>query len=163
VKLYHFTALEYLGSILDEGLTRGDVPLSPTRRKTAIWLTRNPDPDTQAWTGDPRRERKPYARLLDFAPSLRRLPRFVDKRAVMLAVEVPDGDGKLVGWLCFAAQRGIDRRWVETVARARGGKMSNALDWYIYRGAIPREWIVDVVPLSEEATRIMEAKRLRAW
>jgi hypothetical protein len=41
--LYHFTAVEYLPDIAADGLSRGEVPLTPDRLLNAVWLTSDQD------------------------------------------------------------------------------------------------------------------------
>ena len=48
--LYHFTAEEYLDSILSAGLTRGEVPLSATDVLNAVWLTSDRNPSGHGLT-----------------------------------------------------------------------------------------------------------------
>jgi len=135
VRLYHFTALEYLPRILAEGLTRGDVPLGPTKRENAVWLTSNPEPTEQAWASEPHvstdAERALHERL--FGRPVPRGARYADKRAVVIAIEIPSGDPKLVRWYRYANRRGVNRRWMRTLEKV-GGRGS---DWWIFRGQIP--------------------------
>jgi hypothetical protein len=42
--LYHFTARELLPGIARDGLSRGQVPLSPRQAINAVWLTTDGDP-----------------------------------------------------------------------------------------------------------------------
>jgi hypothetical protein len=42
--LYHFTGLEYLDAIMEDGLSKGDVPTSATEGKTGVWFTTDQDP-----------------------------------------------------------------------------------------------------------------------
>ncbi len=41
---YHYTAIEYLDAIMDEGLSRGDGPTSARGGKNGVWLTTDHDP-----------------------------------------------------------------------------------------------------------------------
>jgi hypothetical protein len=148
VRLYHFTALEYLPSILEEGLTRGDVPLGPRKfGGNAVWLTLNADPAAQAfWAGEGERlatdeERRHLESL--FGKPVPPGSRFADKRAVLLAVEIPDEDPKLVQWLRFARLRGVNPKWLRN--------LRSSPDWFIYRGAVPTDWIIEIAGLSEQA------------
>ena len=146
MRFYHFTALEYLPSILDEGLTRGDVPLGPRKFDNAVWLTRNADPAAQAcWAGEERlltdEERRAHESLYGYP-----VPpgsRFADKRAVLLAVEIPEDDPKLIAWRSLAKRSGANPKWLRT--------LRSSPDWFIYRGTVPTDWIVEIAGLSEQA------------
>ena len=111
MRLYHFTAVEYLHAIRSEGITKGDVPLKPTKSINAVWLTKDDDPDAQGWAGTGEHvltdeERALHAR--NFGTPLRAPDvRFPDKRAVKLMVDVPDKDPALIRWNRFARMRGI--------------------------------------------------------
>jgi hypothetical protein len=153
MRLYHFTALEYLKSILEQGLTRGDVPLGPRRFGNAVWLTQNPDPEAQvSWAGSGERvltdeDRAAYEAIFGVRPPAG--SRFPDKRAVMLEVEVPEDDPNLVRWIRYARLRGASKCCLR--------QLRSSPDWFIYKGTIPPEWIVKV-GLSGEA-----AEALQAW
>ena len=109
--------MEYLPKILEEGITRGDVPTSPTGGFNAPWLTRNRNPGVQRWTAGSAR----------------------DKRAVRLTVEVPASDPNLIHWPRFARLH-LSNKWRKALRRAGG----NDVDWYFYRGEIPVGWITHV-------------------
>ncbi len=49
--LYHYTAREYLERIRREGLTTGEVPLSPSHILNGVWFTTDPDPGGHGLTG----------------------------------------------------------------------------------------------------------------
>ena len=112
MKLYHFTALEKIKAIFEEGLVRGDVPLSPEEAGNGVWLTRNPDAADQGWAVTPRKltaeERQHHERI--FGRKVPRDARFPDKRAIALEVEVPEGDDRLHHWPDFALGR-LDPAW----------------------------------------------------
>ncbi|HTF32788.1 MAG TPA: hypothetical protein VK714_03690 [Myxococcota bacterium] len=141
MKLYHFTGVEYLEEIATAGLTRGEVPLGPMKTENAVWLTRDPDPDSQGWAGEGHvltdLERELAAKLKG-----RPVPPgafLADKRAVRLIIEVPAGDAKLVPWLTFARQRGVSGKWRRTLNRTGGGGQEN---WFLYLGTVPTKWIM---------------------
>ena len=154
VRLYHFTALEYLDSILSEGITRGDLPLSPTRQGRAVWLTQNANPIAQTWTPEGEQlltaeERAAHEYAFGTPPPPG--AKVADKRAVLIAVDVPSGDRLLYQWLRYARLRGVKREWLRA--------LNSSPDWYIYRGAIPPEWFVEVEAISDRA-RAFFAERL---
>ncbi len=154
IRLYHFTALEYLDSIMSEGITRGDLPLGPTRHGRAVWLTRNPSREAQTWTPECERlltaeDRAAHERAFGTRPPPD--AKFADKRAVLITVDVPSSDRLLYQWLRYARLRGVKREWLRA--------LNSSPDWYIYRGAIPPEWFVDVEAISDRA-RALFAERL---
>lgn len=152
--LYHFTALEYLQKILEEGLTRGDVPTSRTGVENAVWLTTDPEPSRQGWADDPHilsdEERAAYGRVFGEVPKPG--ARFPDKRAIRLEVDVPDGDPNLVGWLHFARVRRIKNSLLKSLNRTGGGGEG---DWFLYIGDLPPDWILSVAPLSASARTLL--------
>lgn len=49
-RLYHFTSLLHLGSILVDGsISRGEIPVSPSQSLNGIWATANRCSDAQPW------------------------------------------------------------------------------------------------------------------
>lgn len=123
MRLYHFTSHLHLPSILANGITEGDVPISLDTGFNSPWLTTDPNPRRQVWTKGS----------------------FVDKTAVRLTVEIPDGDTRLHCWSDIVREFGVDPRW-----RRALGKGSDDTAWYIYENRIPLEMIVEVVHLTSQ-------------
>lgn len=46
---YHFTCHEHLPAIREEGLTRGEIPLSPDTINGVVWLTTDPSPEGRGY------------------------------------------------------------------------------------------------------------------
>jgi hypothetical protein len=100
--LYHFTCVEYLPSIMANGLNRGDVPFDPNLPgRNGVWLTTG---DTPVGHGlgqkggsiltDP--ERAYFSRINGHA-----IPpgaRFPNKHAVRIKAMIPSSDRRLVPW-----------------------------------------------------------------
>jgi hypothetical protein len=122
MRLYHFTARDYLPDILVNGLTRGAVPTSPTEGFQAPWLTDDPDPTgaRQAWHG----------------------PGKLAKSALRLTVDIPGDDPQLHYWPTLARALGVRFKWYQTVNRWGGGQAEH---WYVYRGGIPPAWITEIM------------------
>lgn len=118
-RLYHFTSPERLPFILEQGILRGDVPLSPTTGFNSPWLT-----DDEGWS----RQGWGWGSV-------------EDKGAVRLTVLVPEDDPALIRWRDLATREGVEPRWYETLDRVahRGSP-----HWWVYLGRIPPEWIVAV-------------------
>jgi hypothetical protein len=119
--LYHYTAAEYLPSILESGITQGDVPITPTGGFNAPWLTSDRDPAGHG------------------------LISILDKRAVRITVKIPANDPRLKWWPKFAKGR-VESSWYDTLDRTGGGKSET---WYIYRGVVPANWFLNIERLSE--------------
>jgi hypothetical protein len=82
--LYHFTGLEYLDAIMEDGLSKGDVPTSATEGKTGVWFTTDQD---SAGHG------------LGVEMDLPNGRRVANKRAVRITVSIPSSDRKLMPWM----------------------------------------------------------------
>ena len=123
--LYHYTATEYLLSILENGIMIGDVPITLTGGFNAPWLTSDRDPGGHG---------------LDSA--------WLDKRAVRITVKIPPNDLRLKWWPKFARKR-VEPSWYGTLDRTGGGKSQS---WYVYRGIIPPSWILNIELLQESGT-----------
>lgn len=117
--LYHYTSMEALWAIARHGLTRGDVPTSPTTGFNAVWLTDDPN---GAGHG--------------LAPK---------KRVLRFEVDLPLDDPNLVKWSNWAQANGVERKWYQTLDRAGGWK---AKSWWLYLKAIPATSLTPTVCAS---------------
>ncbi len=116
MKLYHYTAREYLPSIKRQGITRGDVPLTPTGGFNAPWLTDDPNAAQQDW--------KEGSGL--------------DKTAVRIEVAIPKSERKkLLSWPVLADRAKMDPTWYEALDKAGGGGSAH---WHVFYGRIPPGW-----------------------
>jgi hypothetical protein len=138
--LYHFTSHLWWRFIQDEGINRGECPISATRVLDFPNLTSDPEPANQDWDGK------------GFAPH--------NKLAVRLKVLVPFSDRKIVPWVEFARQNGAKGSWLAEL-RAAGGGPGCDKNWWVYRGTITPSQIVDVDILETEVGR-MEATLILA-
>ena len=120
IKLYHYTSRLHIGRIMQEGLSRGEVPLSPTRGATAVWFTTDADPGTNKDHG---------------------LYSIVDKREMRITVELNRIDPNLWKWTEYAGTHNIPEFWRAAMDRAGGGK---AKTWWLYFGIIPPQDFVAV-------------------
>ena len=92
---YHFTRLENLLLIRDEGITRGDVATAPLEGFNAPWLSSNPDRDLEGFRATERntfqadnaRPCSHWARDGEFTAHS-------SKIAVRLTVEIPEEEEK---------------------------------------------------------------------
>jgi hypothetical protein len=124
--LYHFTTLIYLESIEREGITRGEIPITPEELENGVWLSSNKSGGSTGCQGGARRGGDGY------------IP---DKTAARLTVEIPDEDELLKRWPVWAKERRVATSWYKKLDRAGNG---GSLTWYVYLGKIPPEWIVKV-------------------
>ena len=141
--LFHFTSREMLETILQEGITKGDVATGPTTGFNAPWLTGDPSWERQCWA---------HGCL-------------INKTAVRLIVEVPLGDKLLQSWHDLARIYEIDRSWFHAL-----NKTDQADKWYIYKKVIPKDFIkgvdynpklpnTEVIKTEEEIIRFEKAKK----
>lgn len=121
IKLYHFTAARFVHGVLEEGLTKGSIPVRldpPKVRYGYQWLTRSEEFD-QSWN---------TMTSLDY-----------DRTAYRLTVEIPSlAQHKLIDW-----HRHCRRLVPSHVARMLNAK-GNPKDWVLYNGVIQPQWIVGV-------------------
>jgi len=125
MKLYHFTCREHLPKILVEGLTRGEVPLGPSRTETAVWFT----------TVD-HAEKGEHGLALSI----------YDKTAVRITVDIPSHDSKLHRWSHYAKFRKVHPYWYGILDKTGGGFSHT---WFIYRGIILPNKFLDIYTKKE--------------
>jgi len=117
IRLYHFTAREYLRGIAAHGLTVGDVPLTLETGTVGVWLTSSPDAHGHGLEGG-----------------------YLEKRAIRLAVNVTESP-PLVRWSEWAPTR-VEPNFLDAL-NSEGGSDS----WYIFFGVIRPERIVECFDL----------------
>ena len=116
-KLYHFTAVGRLPLVMEFGITRGDVPITPSGGYNAPWLTADPSFASQGWsTGS-----------------------IEDKRQMRLTVEIPASHRNLLNkWTDIAEAEGMNPLWLRALHESGGGGHDK---WYVYHGVIQPVWI----------------------
>lgn len=132
MRLYHYTAGEYLRGIAKHGLTVGDVMLDATSTAglIGVWFTTSPSPnghgvDTSA----------------------------LDKQRFRLTVEVPADDERLVKWVDWAPDHVTPQAIAilkSSAAKASGVDVADT--WHVYFGWIKPEWIIDAVDIESGET-----------
>ena len=138
--LYHFTAAEYLPAIRAEGLSKGEVPLTPTEYMNAVWLTTDRDPSGHGLCDERELSTKEKAFL---GVPLDHPAKFPNKRAIRLTVKVKSADRRLVAWRPWAHKR-LHPDWLATLERTGGNK---GRGWFLYWGVLPPSTIVSIEDL----------------
>ncbi len=109
VIFYHYTRREFLPSILQTGLSRGDVPLTPTVGMIGPSLTKESDP----------------ARLV------RAGVLYPEKARARLTVELDAGDSRLVSFVEIPRRFQHDPAFYRVLALG-----SNTREWFAYLGTV---------------------------
>ncbi len=113
--LYHYTSQLHLPMILEGGIARGDVSLTPETGYNAPWLTDDEDFHKQGWAHGG-----------------------VDKTKVRLSVDIPATSSLLHWWPEMAKAEGVPDFWYRTLDRVGSGGSNH---WYVFKGHIPKTWI----------------------
>jgi hypothetical protein len=142
--LYHFTAIELLDSILENGLNRGDVAITPRGVGiNAVWLTSDLKPAGHGLTQERKltdAERELLFQIHGTRPSAgAKLP---NKRAIRITVKLRSNDPSLKKWLKWAAKR-IDKSWLNVLNRNPDGDIKrHPRTWYLcFRTIEPHEFV----------------------
>lgn len=136
--LYHFTAHSRLASIMEGGLSKGDVPVNGPDAPGvhAVWLTADPSPEGNG-LGEAREmteaERWQIFRWRGELPEPG--TQWENKRAVRITVKLPSADPRLKDWLPWARKR-VDPTWLSQLT-VTGGGTRKARRWKLYFGTIP--------------------------
>jgi len=141
MQLYHFTNLLSLPAILREGITTGEVPISPnlaySQRPSAANLTTNGDPAAQdVWTGGP-----------------------TNKIAIRLTVELPVEE--LTSFREVKEKYRIRSSWLKLIA-----PYEHRRHWYFAMNGVRPEQIEKVELLDNGQYRQLspvEVQKLVAW
>lgn len=124
--LYHFTSRYHLPFIQDEGLTRGDVPLSKTSSTQAINLT------TEGRAHHQKYNRTSY---FIFAGKKHKL----DKTEIRITIEIPDTEPLLIHWPSFTRKIGMEPAWLQHLHRPTN---DNGKSWYLlFKSISPDQFI----------------------
>ena len=114
--LYHFTRPNYVESIQEHGIIRGDVPTTPAGGFNAPWLTDDPEPKHQSWVA------------------------ITEKNKVRITVNIKR-EINLRKWNTYAKAIQMDETWYKALDAVGGGGSDH---WYIYLGRIPANWITNI-------------------
>ena len=140
MKVYHYTAISYLQSIMRTGVRHGEVATSSSGGAAGVCLTTDPDPSGHGLSScrflTPTEVRF-FGYDLYSNQSLRAFP---DKRKVRLTFDLPRGS--MVNWLRWSTKN-IESRCRERLIQSGGG-MSKARSWLVSWDMIPAESITSV-------------------
>lgn len=104
MNLYHFTSLAHLVGIIADGmLSKGEIPVSPTKVDNGVWATTQAEPAPQAWSQGS----------------------VVDKTEVRIKILHPD---KFVQWPLLARKLKVQKNWYEALDNAGAGASKH---WWI--------------------------------
>ena len=103
---------------MQSGITRGDVPVTPSGGFNAPWLTVDPEPSNQKWVSGG------------------------GKTGARIEVEIPETQlENLQTWEVVCKEFGVDLWWKKALEETGGGDDSS---WYVFRGKVLPAWIVKV-------------------
>jgi hypothetical protein len=137
VILYHFTSHDALESIRQEGIDRGEAPMSDQRVTCAVNLTTDPSPTghgldnaghvvTAAESAD-------YAARFGWDIAAGTV--FVNKRAVRIKIRMPSSDRALKAWRTWSRKH-CEPGYAERL-EAAAGPDGKAKTWWLYFGTVP--------------------------
>jgi hypothetical protein len=143
MKLYHFTHEDALPSILEEGLNRGEVPLTPTKVENAVWLTTDPSPGGHGVFahGGIIVTREIALMLASQGLTARvgdTLP-YADKQKIRIKVEFQTSRTRgLMKWIDFAKKRKIESDWLRSLYKGAGDH-PKPHTWWLWFGTLSPE------------------------
>ena len=137
---YHFTAIEYLESILQEGIIRGELPVSASVVQNVVNLTTDGNPLGHGLTDGRSLTERDIAALRSTGTFVPDGAYFPNKRAVRITVRVPESS--LKRWLPWA-NRHLDPGWRSGMIETGGG-LAKAKSWWFSRKPIPPSQFVRI-------------------
>lgn len=145
---YHFTALEYLEAIKEEGLTIGDVPMTAEGRVgqelNAVWLTTDATPAGHGLTDGHQLTASEKIRM---GIPVNTNAAFPNKRAVRIKVKWPSSKAKQ--WLHWARGR-AEQNVIDNLV-STGGGIKKAKTWHLSFEPIPPSAFLDIQILNQQA------------
>ena len=126
-KLYHFTPEHMVRGCLQDGLTRGCIPLSIDPPEFAMgyqWLTSN-KAFQQSWC---QYSSLPY-----------------DRSAFRITIKIPKSEkkaGRLVKWMDYCRQN-LSNEKLQSAASVLNS-YGDPENWYLFHGTVKKEWFVKV-------------------
>ena len=135
--LYHYTTHRYLAAIMEQGLTRGEVPISDKEWLNGVNLTTSPEPSghglQDGWEVITEAVAAKYAAK---GINVRVGTAFPDKREVRIKVKIPSSDRNLQQWLPWARKH-VPHDYIERLINSSHANPRAARSWFIYWGVVP--------------------------
>jgi hypothetical protein len=131
MKLAHYTHIMPLPRIVQDGIAKGEVTITPIHVLNFPWFTSEFSQDAQEdW--------------VRFTPS---------KRTLRLEVEFPEDDERLVRWRDYAKRLRLRADLYERMTGPNTGR--NGRTWFVYRGVVPFDWVTNAYfhPCHERLTQ----------
>ena len=139
MKLYHYTHEDALPSILAEGLTKGDVPLSPKQGTNAVWFTTSISPDGHGILKGGSFVVDEKEALIYGVPA-GTVVHYADKQKIRIQVGFQTSKTPgLYKWLDFAKAAKIDRSWLKTLHKVAGDD-PKPNTWWLWFAPMPPEY-----------------------
>lgn len=113
--LYHFTSRYHLPFIQNEGLTRGDVPLSKNVSSQAV-----------NFTTDSRAHHQKYNQTSYFIFMGKKHK--LDKSEIRITIDIPAPESLLIHWPDFTKKLNMDNAWLNHLHRHSD---NNGASWYL--------------------------------
>jgi hypothetical protein len=123
--LYHYTTVFHYANILEHGLSKGDVPISPYTAENGVWFTTKKVISSKESHG------------------LSEL-----KMDIRIKVDISPKDKKLVYWPDYAASKNVNKEWYDLL-NISGGNMAHT--WYIYFGTIKSTKFLEILGPADMA------------
>jgi hypothetical protein len=135
ITFYHFTRKTYALTVVNEGIRRGDVPITPTTGLNAVWLFSTPDPR--------------YFTVLNSTDTTDA------KRGVRITLKLDSQDPNLKRWTQVAHEYKVDP---EHYRRQNvGEKHGSDGTWWLYRGKIGRDKFISI-GIKKDGIRSLDYK-----
>ena len=117
MKLAHYTQILSLAGIVRDGISNGEVSVTPAHIVNFPWFTSEFSQDAQEdWVCDNR-----------------------GKRTLRLEVEFRENDERLVRWRDYARRLRLRDDWYEKMTGPRVA--INGRTWFVYCGVVPFDWV----------------------
>jgi hypothetical protein len=133
ITLYHFTRKQCAMTVINEGIRKGDVPITPTTGFNAVWLFSTPDP-----------------RYLTFAHSTALTD---EKRGVRITLMLDSQDPNLKRWTQVAHEYKVEPVWYR--ALNDGQRHGSDATWWLYRGKISQDKFISI-GIKQDGIRNLE-------
>jgi hypothetical protein len=153
---YHYTTRSAIRSILEQGLTQGEAPLSHTRVARAINLTTDPDPSGHGLDMGGRIVTAEESALLASKGFI--VPPgtvYANKREARIRIKIPSSDPKLKHWRSWSRKH-CEPGYPDILEQSAGATPRKARTWWLYFGVVPPTCFEGIEILVPEASSSSE-------